>query len=294
MSTVQLLARGKLNWTIDALGRRADGYHLVDMLMHSIDLADALTLRRTRGDICVRCDLPGVPEGEGNLAHRAARLLLETLRCAAGVDIHIKKRIPMGAGLGGGSADAAGALLGVNRLLGDPLPLARLCELGLRLGADVPFCLTGGLQRATGVGEVLLPLPCPPPLWVLLAKPPVELSTAAVYAALDAGGGARERPDTRGALAALRAGDAARLARCLGNALRLPALSLCEEMAPLERALGQTGGLAVSMTGSGCTLFALFADKAQAVNGLARLRAQRVDAWAQVVSTACRSMEWLP
>ena len=153
---MHVVARAKINWTLDIVGKREDGYHLMDMLMQPVELADELTLEKTENGLTLTVSgYPRVKAGPDNLALRAAQALQAQTGYRGGASIHLHKRIPVGAGLGGGSADAAGVLAGLNRLWETGLTQPELEALGLRLGADVPFCLRGGLQRAQGVGEKL-------------------------------------------------------------------------------------------------------------------------------------------
>lgn len=174
-------APAKLNLYLRIVGRRPDGYHLLQTVFRFIDWSDVLGFSlRQDGTIRLKADLPGVPP-EGNLVYRAARLLKETSGCRLGADIALTKKIPLGGGLGGGSSDAATTLLALNRLWGLNLPRARLLELALRLGADVPVFVFGENAFAEGVGEKLTPIALPP-AWYLVAVPPLAVSTAEVFA----------------------------------------------------------------------------------------------------------------
>ena len=175
-------ARAKINWTLEIKGVRPDGYHLLDMLMQPVTLSDELTLIPAEG-ISLRCESgPGIPCDRRNLAWRAAEALRRETGCGLGVDILLRKRIPSGAGLGGGSADAAAVLLGLNRLWHLGLTRERLESIGLTLGADVPFCVRGGLTRVEGIGEKLESLGQVPPLHLVILQPCEGLSTAEIYA----------------------------------------------------------------------------------------------------------------
>ena len=178
-------ANAKINWTLDTVGMRADGYHLLDMLMQSISLHDTLTLEPAE-DVTFSADgATRVPQDEGNLALRAALALRRHAGTAQGAMIHLHKRIPSGAGLGGGSADAAAVLHGLNALWELNLPMETLRQIGLTLGADVPFCLIGGLAHVQGIGEVIEPLPCPRIYHLVIIQPCRALSTPQVFRALD-------------------------------------------------------------------------------------------------------------
>jgi 4-diphosphocytidyl-2-C-methyl-D-erythritol kinase len=204
---LRLSCPAKVNLSLELLGRRPDGYHELRSVMAPISLADDLELRlAAEPGVRLRVEGADLPAGPDNLVHRAAALVLDEVRAAAagaahepaapGVEIRLVKRIPVGAGLGGGSSDAAGTLVGLDRLLGSPLGPARLARLALRLGADVPFFVGGRAALATGVGERLEPLPPLPTLWMVLVNPGFPVSTADVYREFDAltGGAGRLTP----------------------------------------------------------------------------------------------------
>ena len=261
---MKLLAHAKINLTLDVVRRRPDGYHEVDMILQSLALADEValeTLPDEPGVIRLSCGVPGVPEDERNLAWRAAAALREERPFAPGLSITLDKRVPAAAGLAGGSADAAAVLAGVNRLFGLGLSAEELAAVGLRLGADVPFCLTGGTARARGIGEKLERLPAPPEAAVLLAKPAEGVSTAAVYGALRIETrGAYPHVRTEEAVRALAAGSLEALAGAGGNLLQevtQPMLPVVGELADIMK---REGALTALMSGSGPTVFGIFAD----------------------------------
>lgn len=256
-------ARAKVNLALDITGRRADGYHLLDTIMASVDLWDELILRPGKG---LTLHVVGhAPAGPDNLVLKAAGLLAP-LAGGRGADITLVKRIPSEAGLGGGSADAAAALMGLSALWGLALPRARLIEMALQLGADVPFMLTGGVARCRGVGEIIEPIPRAKPLWLVLLKGEEGLSTARVYAAYDRGPSPAP-VDVDGAVALLD--RPAALAGVLKNALEPPARALLPAIATACEDLMAAGALTAIMTGSGSAVFGLFSD------GEAARRAQR-------------------
>lgn len=208
---MHVVARAKINWTLDIVGKREDGYHLMDMLMQPVELADELTLEKTENGLTLTVSgYPRVKAGPDNLALRAAQALQAQTGYRGGASIHLHKRIPVGAGLGGGSADAAGVLAGLNRLWETGLTQQELEALGLRLGADVPFCLRGGLQRAQGVGEKLTPMACGGLFWLVILQPCPGLSTREVFGRfrLDA---RENRPDTQAAAHGPGSGGLARV-----------------------------------------------------------------------------------
>lgn len=255
---MRVSARAKINWTLDITGKREDGYHLMDMLMQPVELADELELEPTEEKLTLTVSgFPRVSAGPENLALHAAHMLREQTGYRGGAAIRLHKRIPVGAGLGGGSADAAGVLAGLNRLWGTGLTQAELEALGLRLGADVPFCLRGGLQRAQGVGEILTPLACGGMFWLVILQPCPGLSTREVFGRfrLDA---RENRPDQLAAMAALAAGDWRKLCASLGNVLQAVSAELRPEIGQGIAALREHGAAGAWMTGSGSAVFGLF------------------------------------
>ena len=264
MLTIQAFA--KINLTLDVLHKRPDGYHEVEMVMQSISLADELSLSLQTGAISVSTDVPELETGSGNLASRAAELLKENCGVKQGAHIHIRKDIPIAAGLAGGSSDAAAALKGLNQLWRLGLSLEELAQLGAKLGSDVPFCLYGGTMLATGRGEKLSPLPSMPECWVVLAKPPAQVSTAWVYSNY------RDKPDTAhpdiaGMQQALAQRDLAQIAFKVGNVLETVTIPAYPEIYELKNKMLQYGAMTSLMSGSGPTVFGLAEtyDKARSI-----------------------------
>ena len=184
---MRLQAFAKINLGLDVLGKREDGYHEVRMIMQTVNLYDRIEMDRTEdGVIRTETNLPFVPDGEGNLAWRAAKLLLDEKGIKDGVTIKIRKYIPVAAGMAGGSTDAAAVLFGVNKMFGLGLSIKELMECGVKLGADIPYCLMRGTALSEGIGEELTPLPQIPQCQVLIAKPGISVSTKVVYESLDA------------------------------------------------------------------------------------------------------------
>lgn len=265
-------ANAKINWTLDTVGVRADGYHLLDMLMQSISLHDTLTLEPAEDITFSAGGATRVPQDESNLALRAALALRGYTGTERGAAIHLHKRIPSGAGLGGGSADAAAVLHGLNALWELNLPLETLLQLGLTLGADVPFCLTGGLARVQGIGEVIAPLPCGSRVYHLVIVQPCRgLSTPQVFRALDGMDISASRPNTPQALSALTGGNLALLADSLGNTLQPVAISMRPQIRQAITTLREHGARAAQMTGSGSAVFGVFATAAAARTAFAAL-----------------------
>ncbi len=271
-ATLNLLAPAKINLSLDVLGRRDDGYHMVEMIMQTIGLCDSINLQaRSDGHIQVLCRHPFVPEGQENLAYKTANLLKQLSgKSSLGVTITIAKGIPVAAGLGGGSADAAAVLKGLNRLWDLDLSSDQLAQAGLKLGADIPFCLMGGTALARGIGEELTKLPPPPKLWVVLLKPNVGVSTAEVYKKYN-DSAVHRRPDTNRLIAALAAGSLEAISQAMANVLESVTFPRLPVLRHLKQKALEFGALAALMSGSGPTIFALTPDyrRADAIfNGL--------------------------
>lgn len=290
MQACTLIARAKINLYLEILGSRPDGYSEVAMVLQSIHLADRLQLKCRPHGIHLTCDRPEVPADARNLAYQAAELLQKECHSAAGVEIHIEKHIPVAAGLAGGSADAAAVLVGLNQLWGLGLTVGELQSLAARLGSDIPFCIQGGTQLATGRGEVLEPLADWEGIPVLLAKPKhLGVSTAWAYQAF------RSRREILGAtapsepalptlpqaLAALSRQDPPALARSLRNDLEQVVLPEYAIVGELRQALLSAGALGSLMSGSGPTVFGIMPslELAAQVRNTLRHQFQDVEFW---------------
>lgn len=251
-------ARAKINLTLDVLYKRADGYHEVEMVMQTIDLSDRITLQELPEErIELVCSVPYVPHDERNLAYQAAELVRRRFHVKRGVQIHLDKKIPVAAGLAGGSSDAAAVLRGLNRLWQLGLSLSELARLGSALGSDVPFCVYGGTAIARGRGEIIERLPPAPHVWVVLVKPPFAVSTADVYQALDAQA-ILHHPDTQAMVRALQADHPVpQMAAALGNVLEPVTFSLFPEVERLKKKMYEFGAQGALMSGSGPTVFGI-------------------------------------
>lgn len=259
LQSIILQAPAKVNYRLDVIARRPDGYHELRMIMQRVNLCDQVSLKLVDGnEIKVSCGREGVPDGEGNIAWKAARALLDLAGQPSGVEIAIQKNIPVAAGLGGGSSDCAAVLLGLNELLGLGLSCEQLMEIGVKLGADVPFFVFQQTALAEGIGEKLTPLTGLPPAWVVLVNPNLPVSTAWVYKNLQLT--QQERlatiPDSFE--------DVASICRVLSNDLEsvtIPAFPVISEIKDELIALGACCSL---MSGSGPTVFGLFDNEATA------------------------------
>ena len=257
-----LQARAKINWTLDILERRDDGYHRMDMLMTSVELADELTLEFS-DELNLRVAGNENLSGEENLVLQAARALKEETSCTMGANFWLEKHVPVGAGMGGGSADAAAALLGLNRLWETGLSLEQLRAVALRVGADVPFLLRGGLARVGGIGETIEPLPAQPSVPLVLIQPCKALSTREVFQAYDSLSNV-SHPNTEEAMTALLKVDLGRLSIFGGNVLQQAAEIGRPQIAEAVAALDACGAAYACMTGSGSAVFGAFHDEGDA------------------------------
>ena len=252
-------AHAKINWALDITGRRPDGYHLLDMVMQRIDLHDDMSFEEAQ-DVTLVVDGAVPKDAEANLAVRAARALNAHAGLNRGARITLKKRIPARAGLGGGSADCAATLRALNALWGLDLPDGTLSALGAKLGADVPFCLAGGLARVTGIGEEIEPVPDAPEIPLVLVTPGGGLSTAEVFRLWDRGGFPPVALDAPALARAVARRALAQIDRLCVNALTAPAVELMPEIASVMDVLRRLGAEAVFMTGSGSTVVGAFDD----------------------------------
>jgi 4-diphosphocytidyl-2-C-methyl-D-erythritol kinase len=262
MRQIRLRAFAKVNYALDVLGLRGDGYHEVRTVMQSISLADGVDLQRTRGGFELASEPEEVEIGppERNTAYLAWKLLRESTGDELPVKVTLSKMIPAGAGLGGGSADAAAVLVGLNELFGLGLRIEELCEIGAGIGADVPFCVPGGTALGEGIGDVLSPLPAPPAHRLVVAKPLGSADTATIYGAYDE----TKAESTRSVdpvISALRSVNLSALASAVGNDLAPVTAGLVPEVAILERTLLEYGALGTSMSGSGTAVYGVFGDQ---------------------------------
>lgn len=249
-------APAKINLALDVLFKRPDGYHEVEMIMTTVDLADRIELKEiSGGSIEILSHNRFVPDDHRNLAYQAAHILKERYDVNKGVSITIEKNIPVAAGLAGGSSDAAATLRGLNRLWGLGLSLDELAEIGAEIGSDVSFCVYGGTALAKGRGEKITHLPPPPNCWVILAKPTIGVSTADIYKRLQLS--RMERPDVYGMIAAIENNDYQKVCKGLGNVLEQVTLPLYPEVANIKDQMKTFGADAVLMSGSGPTVFGL-------------------------------------
>jgi len=263
-------AHAKINWALNILSTREDGYHELDMLMQSIALHDELIIEKARW-LTLTIDGQPLPVGSRNLIIKAANALNDYMGQRRGARIQLKKRIPIRAGLGGGSADCAMALVALNQLWDYHLPMETLLSIGRTLGADVPFCMTGGLARVGGIGENIASIANAPSVPIAMVTPGGGLSTPAVFKEWDDGGDKIMPMDTEALVLALTQGNMARAQALSFNALEAPAMRLMPEIGEVMTAFRALGAKYVRMTGSGSTVFAVFDTDEQAQSAAARI-----------------------
>lgn len=270
---MELSANAKINLTLDILRKREDGYHDLQMVMHSVTLADQLTVapaREAQGR--AESDLRFLPTGGKNLAQTAAAAFRSATGLGGEVDVSIRKRVPVCAGLAGGSADAAAVLRAMNELTGAGLSPGQLAKIGEAVGSDVPFCVLGGAALAEGRGELLTPLPPLPPCHIVICKPPFPISTPQLFSRVNVRKIVR-RPDTAGVAAALEAGDLPGVARRMYNVFEdVLEPRRFSQIASIKAALIDCGALGASMSGSGPSVFGLFSSPDAAQAAAMRLR----------------------
>lgn len=265
-------AYAKINLGLDVLRRREDGYHEVKMIMQTVNLYDTLTFAKQQEGITVTTDKAELPGDESNLIYRAARLLMETYDISGGVKIALQKKIPMAAGMAGGSTDAAAVFHGMNELFDLGMSETQMCALGVKIGADVPYCIQGGTALSEGIGEVLTKLPDAPDCFLLIAKPDLDVSTKYVYENLHANE-LKCHPDIDGMRAAIEAGNLQGVTDRMENVLETVTVRKYPIIEEIKDFMKENGALNALMSGSGPTVFGVFdtQEKAQeALEGLAK------------------------
>ena len=272
MKQIELKALAKINLGLDVLGRRENGYHDVRMVMQTIYLYDEVKLtKKKEPGIELTTNLGFLPTGDTNIAYKAAKLLIEEFGISEGVKIVLNKHIPVAAGLAGGSSDAAAVLFGMNRMFGLHLQQKDLMERGVKLGADVPYCIMRGTALAEGIGEKLTKLPPMPFCYVLIGKPGINVSTKFVYGNLDLKK-IEYHPDIDGIRQAIEQKDLKGIASRMGNVLELVTCPAYPVIDDIKNLMIREGALNAMMSGSGPTVFGLFEDKDTAQKAYETLR----------------------
>ena len=273
MNKIEVKAYAKLNLSLDVLGKQTDGYHEMKMVMQTASLCDDVRIELTDdGAVSVQSNFSFLPCDGNNIAAKAAAAFFSAAgMTGAGARITLRKRIPVGAGLGGGSADAAAVLRGLNALCGAGMDAAALEALGAGIGSDVPFCILGGTRLAVGRGERLLPAPEMPMCGIVICKPRFSIRTPELFARIDSRR-SHVHPDTGGLLAAMGAKDTAGMARRMYNVFEDVLPRRCSEIGAIKSALLDAGALGAVMSGTGSAVFGIFPDAAASERAAAALR----------------------
>ena len=264
MNKIKLRAMAKINLGLDVVKRREDGYHEVRMIMQTIKMYDKITIRkRDDNEIKVKTNLHYLPTDENNLVYKAAKLILEKYEVGQGVEITLEKFIPVAAGMAGGSSDAAAVLYGINKIFKLRATKNELMELGVKIGADVPYCIMRGTALAEGIGEKLTPLKAVPKTTILIAKPSFGVSTKFVYEnlVLDEN---TPHPDIDGIIDSINEGDIYSLSDRIGNVLEAVTAKEYPQIEEIKNIMKQNGALNALMSGSGPTVFGIFDNKEDA------------------------------
>ncbi len=260
MRKISLEANAKINLGLDVVGLREDGYHEVRMVMQSLELCDTIELEKTDGGIEIQSDSENLPPARENICYKAAELMLKEYGLPGGLEISIKKRIPIAAGLAGGSTDAAAVFLGTNELFGLGLSKEELLSLGVKVGADVPFCIAKGAALSEGIGEKLTGLKNLPECGIILFKPEISVSTADVYRKIDKTQ-IKAHPDIDALAKAMEEGSLKRITGLMGNVLELVTEAEHPVITTAKQEFMDHGALGAMMSGSGPTVFGIFEDR---------------------------------
>lgn len=272
MKQIRLKAMAKVNLGLDVVGKREDGYHEVRMIMQTVNLYDKIFISVSeKPGIRLKTNLNFLPVNENNLIYKAAKLLMDEFEIKEGVDIQLQKFIPVAAGMAGGSTDAATTLIGMNHLFDLGLSRRQLMERSVKLGADVPYCVTGGTALSEGIGEILTRLPDVPRGYVLVAKPGINVSTKFVYTNLKLDQ-LEKHPDIDAQIEAIRRQDFVQMARLMGNVLETVTIPEYPVVQEIKDFMMDCGAVNAMMSGSGPTVFGLYTNQIQAEKACERLR----------------------
>ncbi|MCX7883835.1 MAG: 4-(cytidine 5'-diphospho)-2-C-methyl-D-erythritol kinase [Caloramator sp.] len=271
MDEIKIICPAKINLSLDVTGKREDGYHFVKMIMQSISLEDVVTVRKIKDGIKIYCDSTDVPCNETNSAYKVAKLMFERYKIEGGVEILIDKKIPVAAGLAGGSTDAAGVIKGINILYDLNISLNDMMDLGVKIGADVPYCIIGGTALAEGIGEILTPIKPVENLWCVLAKPQFAVSTREVYSRLKIDE-IPKHPDINKLITYIEKKDYKNLAENMINVLETVTIKDYPVIFEIKNIMMEFEALGSLMSGSGPTVFGLFENKSSAERCYNRLR----------------------
>lgn len=275
----QLKAYAKINLSLDVISKRSDGYHDLKSVMQTVSLCDEITLEESdKGGIALTTNIAHLAEGSKNVAYKAADLFFRKTEIAPNLHIHIKKTVPIGAGLGGGSADAATVLRGLNKMYGCPLSKDDIMALGLECGADVPFCIMGGTALAEGLGDILTPLPSLPDCIILIAKPELSISTKTVFEAFDLKS-MKTHPHTEGIIDNLNSGNLSEISVRLYNVFEESVRPIYKELDQIKGTMLDSGALGCAMTGTGSAVFGIFISETSAQKAKLTLEQNKIQAF---------------
>ncbi|MCL2050325.1 MAG: 4-(cytidine 5'-diphospho)-2-C-methyl-D-erythritol kinase [Lachnospiraceae bacterium] len=276
MKAIKRRAYAKINLALDVLGRRPDGYHEVKMVMQTIGIYDELIFEKIAANndlplIEIKTDSALVPADENNLVYRAALMIFERYKITSRIKITLTKNIPVAAGMAGGSSNAAAVFHGLNELFGLKMTVPEMCGLGVKIGADVPYCIVGGTALASGIGEKLTPLPAPPPLKILVITPAISVSTKWVYENLKLNE-INSHPDIESMVTAIHNGDLEGITARMGNVLETVTARKYPQINEIKEKLSALGAKNTLMSGSGPTVFAIFTDETKAEIAYAKMK----------------------
>ena len=268
MNSIELKSRAKINLSIDVLGKRVDGYHLVEMIMQTIDLYDIIKIEELETEeIIIKSNTSDIPLNENNIVYKAAELIRDNFNIKRGIEIFIEKNIPIAAGMAGGSSNAAAILVGLNKLWNLNLSEKELKELVFKLGADVPFCIEGKAALAEGVGEELTYIKgLPDDISILVCKPELFVSTKEVYGGLDLKN-IKNRPDNQYLIKCLENNEIELLSKNMVNVLETVTSKKHTEISDIEKIMNENKALGSMMSGSGPTVFGLYKNEEDALKG---------------------------
>lgn len=275
MNAYQMKAYAKINLGLDVVGILENGYHEVKMVMQTVGIYDELSFERAESGIVVTTDSGELPTDENNLIYKAAKLMFDTYGIREGIRIHLQKNIPIAAGMAGGSTDAAATMKGINRLFDLGCSLRELMELGVQIGADVPYCVMGGTALAEGIGEKLTALAPAPECFLVVAKPDINVSTKYVYEHLDAEG-VEKHPDIDGMVKAIAEGSLQGILDRMGNVLENVTVKAHPIIDTIKERMRELGAVGSMMSGSGPTVFGIFLEEAKARDAYQQIKEEQL------------------
>lgn len=284
MKKIEIDSYSKINLTLNILAKRQDGYHNIETIMQSVNLADRIFIKEEKEGIRIKCNHPLVPVDTQSLTYRSAEKILNRYRITKGVKIEINKKIPLASGMAGGSANSASILVGINKLFALNLSNKDLREIGEELGMDVPFCILNGTALAYHKGEKVIPLPLiDPPLWIIIINPGFEIPTKWAYNSLDLDQIKKEKNNIEAMLKALKERELEGIAKNLFNSFEELVIEKYPEIGKIKDRLTEEGALGALMSGSGPTVFGIAQNKEQALKIYEKLKPEYKSIW--VVNT---------